>query len=74
MDVTRLEKLRRARGWSQAELARQARLHPSEISRYEAGWWKPTPHARAKIAAALGLPEEALFAPDGTLLEESVNG
>lgn len=62
------------RGWSQAELARRARLHPSEISRYEAGWWKPTPHARAKLAAALGIPEEALFAPDGTLLEESADG
>lgn len=68
--MTRLEKLRRARGWSQAELARQARLHPSEISRFERTWWKPTPHVRAKLAGALGMPEEALFAPDGTLLEE----
>lgn len=72
--MKRLTQERLKRGWSQAELARRARLHPSEVSRYEGGWWKPGPSARAKLAAALGLPEDRLFAADGEPLEESANG
>lgn len=67
--MTQLEKFRRIRGWSQAELARQARLHPSRFHVTRQGGGNPL-RARAKLAAALGVPEDILFAPDGTLLEE----
>lgn len=68
--MKRLVAERLRRGWSQAELARRARVHPSEISRCECGWLRATPYLRAKIVAALGVPEEEIFARNGDLLEE----
>lgn len=48
---------RKRRGWSQAELARRARLHPAQVSLFEAGRLVPYPSQLQKLAAALGWPE-----------------
>lgn len=50
---------RRRRGWSQAELARRAGLHPSTVSLIESQRLRPYPGQLAKLARALGVaPEE----------------
>lgn len=50
-----LRKLRVERGWSQAELGRRSRIHPSDISRFESGRAVPYPVQAEKLAAALGV-------------------
>lgn len=59
--------LRRARGWTQARLASElnrvsgrATVTADEIKRYERGRRTPRPETRSDIAAALGVPVEAL--------------
>ena len=61
-----LRRKRKARGWSQAELARRARLHPSDISRFESGRAIPYPIQLQKLAQALGVAESALLGDDLT--------
>jgi len=46
------------RGWSQAELARRANLHPSTISRIETGYVRPYPVQVEKIAKALQIAKD----------------
>lgn len=58
--VMALKGLRERRGWSQAELARRARLHPADISRIESGRLVPYDRQRRRLARALGVSEEAL--------------
>jgi len=51
-----MEKLRREKGWSAAELARQASLNAATISNLENGYMrKPFPAQAQKIADALGV-------------------
>lgn len=49
-------------GWSKSELSRRSGVGLSEISRIEAGKIYPYPGWRRKIAVALSIPEEELFA------------
>lgn len=49
---------RKRRGWSQAKLAREAEMHPSQVCLIESGRLKPYPGQLAKLAAALGWPKE----------------
>ena len=51
---------RNRRGWSQAELARRAGIHPTSMSRIENGKEPPYPHRAARLAAALGWDGEPL--------------
>lgn len=44
---------RRARGWSQAELARRAEMHPTTVCQIENRRTVPYPVQLAKLAAAL---------------------
>jgi len=44
------------RGWSQAQLARRARISVSDMSRIEGGWLKPYPQQLKRLARALGWP------------------
>jgi transcriptional regulator with XRE-family HTH domain len=58
MDVRRrlglnLQRLRRAKGWSQEEFADRAGLHRTYVSGVERGQRNPTITVVAKIAAAL---------------------
>ncbi len=57
-----LAKLRRARGWSQAELARQAHVSQAYVSQVESGR-RPNPSLvfAAQLATALGQPVTALL-------------
>jgi transcriptional regulator with XRE-family HTH domain len=54
----RLRAERLARGLSQAELARRARLNPSTVCQAEAGRFRLYPSQLRKLAEALGVPEE----------------
>ena len=58
------------RGWSKAELARRAGLHPSQVGQIEAGRVAPYDSQVRKLAAAFDWPES-----DGQrLLEEVAEG
>jgi transcriptional regulator with XRE-family HTH domain len=46
--------LREQRGWSKAELARRAGLHPSQVGQFEAGRLVPYAGQLSKLAEALG--------------------
>ena len=50
-----LKEHREARGWSRAELARQARLNATTVSWIESGRFRPYRVQRQKLARALGL-------------------
>ena len=48
---------RMRRGWSQAELARRAKLNPATVGQIEAARWRPYPAQLAKLTRALGISE-----------------
>jgi len=60
MDANILKQLRRERGWSQAELARQSGLHFTTISMAENRGYQPGPRQMAKLAAAFGVSPDVL--------------
>ena len=47
---------RQRRDWSQAELARRARMNSNTISQIESGRFRPYPSQLRKLGAALGWP------------------
>jgi len=55
--MIRLTRERVSNGWSRAELARRAGLHPSTVGAIESGRLRPYTAQLAKIALALGWPE-----------------
>ena len=61
----KLERMRR--DWSRAELARRANLNAATVGLIEAGRFRPYPIQLAKLARALGIPEEEAH---GLLLED----
>lgn len=68
--AARLRELRRARGFSQAELARQATLTPTYITKLENAGSAPTIDTVARLAVALGVGLTDLLpanAPDDPL-------
>lgn len=61
----RVRRLREARGWAQAELARRANLGQAHISLLESGARRnPTADTLQRLAKALGVPIETLLAPE----------
>jgi len=58
----KITKLRKARGWSQAELSRRTEIHPSRISHLEGGSYRVTPSYARRIAKAFEIPAEELGA------------
>lgn len=64
--MKRLTLERERRGWSRAELARRAALHPADVGKYEAGRLVPYPRQLARLAEALGWPVERA----GELMDE----
>jgi molybdate-binding protein/transcriptional regulator with XRE-family HTH domain len=61
--AARLAQLRRARGWSQAALAERSGVSRAEISAIETERLVPSVATAMRVAAAMGEPVEALFAP-----------
>jgi len=57
----RVRELRSKRGWSQEELAGQARLHRTYIADIERGKRNPSLWTIVRIARALGCPVRDLF-------------
>lgn len=50
--MTKLEELRRARGWSKAELARRAQIGEADIGKMESGRLRPYAGQIQRLAAA----------------------
>jgi transcriptional regulator with XRE-family HTH domain len=59
--VDTLRLWRRRRGWTQADLAREAGVHLETISGIEAGRHEPRPSTLQKLASAFGVEVEELF-------------
>lgn len=64
-----ISSLRKDRGWTQADLAEMTKLTQPTISRAERGDDSSTMATLKSIAAALGVPLEALFTTERTTLE-----
>jgi len=61
----RLTTLRKAKGWTQIELAERAELHVVQVRRYETNVSEPSLEAIRKLAVALSVGADALlFEPD----------
>ena len=58
--------LRRARGWSQPELAAKVDISAAMIGRYERGEMMPPADAMAKLAKAFGVTMDHLYHDTGT--------
>lgn len=63
-----LTEKRKAKGWSMTELARRAKLSPSDISKAEKGRYKLYPSQLKRIAKVLGIP----VAEADSLLEDKI--
>lgn len=61
LGVSKLEKERRRRGLTAADLADSMGVGRSDLSRVENGWLIPSPAFREKAAKALGLSPQELF-------------
>src|SRR5690349_20216347 len=59
----RIKVLRKERGWTQSELARQVGIHEGNICRWEKGQNRPAGRTLEKVAEAFGLSVEELFGP-----------
>lgn len=64
--MLRLTQEREQRGWSRAELARRANVHPADLGKFELERTRPYPGQLGRIAKALGIPQRDAEA----LLEE----
>lgn len=64
--MLRVKRSRLLRGWSQAELARRARVNATTVSQIESGRFRPYSDQLARIALALDCP----VGDAATLLEE----
>lgn len=60
MGLRRLKELRQARGLSLTQLAFKAQIHPSNLSKLEAGFLPLYPNWKRRLAQALGVKEEEL--------------
>ena len=57
--MIRLRHEREQRKWTQARLARRARISNSDMSRIEGGWLRPYPNQLKRLAKALNWPLES---------------
>ena len=65
----RIQRRRNKLGWSQADLARRADVHPSKVSRVEGRKGRLSEEDLHKVAGALGLSAEKLYASDGNVVD-----
>lgn len=61
--MTKLEQARRARKFSQMELAARAKVAQSDVSAMENGWRRPYPKQAKRLARVLGLTPDELTEP-----------
>lgn len=61
----RLRRYRRERGWTQAQLARKAKLSAKTISRIERGLERPLERTARTLARSLGVEAERLLGLEG---------
>ncbi len=59
-----IERLRRAKGWSQAELARRVGVTQGAVGHWEQGHREPLASSAWKLSQALGCKMEDLFTYD----------
>jgi len=57
--VLNLTRLRLAKQWSRAELARRARIAAGDVGKIESGRLRPYDSQLRKLARALGMPPDA---------------
>lgn len=57
----KIKELRKAKGWSQGQLAKKINSLPQHISRYERGIVTPSAETLAKIANAFGISADYLL-------------
>jgi len=57
----KIKKLRKQRGWSQAELGRQVGIHSGHISRLETGRYQPSVDLLKKLAQTLDVSTDYLL-------------
>ena len=60
--MLRVRALRKARAWTQMQLAAKCGLHPQTISSIETGRIRPSEGELAKLAKALGVADAATLA------------
>ena len=58
--MNKIQELRKALGWSQAELARRASLNATTVGLFENGRLRPYQSQVEKLAKALGMPSNDL--------------
>lgn len=63
--VSNLKEIRKAKGMTQAQLAKAAKIHRITIAKYEAGRVDPTLNSAEKLAAALGVTVDELIGKAG---------
>lgn len=63
--VSNLKEIRKAKGMTQAQLAKAAKIHRITISKYEAGRVDPTLNSAEKLASALGVTVDELIGKAG---------
>lgn len=63
--VSNLKEIRKAKGMTQAQLAKAAKIHRITIAKYEAGRIGPTLDSAEKLAAALGVTVDELIGKAG---------
>jgi transcriptional regulator with XRE-family HTH domain len=59
--MSRLAVERQKRGWSQAEVARKTRLHPTTISHLETGDGRVWPRYARRLSRLFNVPPAELF-------------
>lgn len=63
--VSNLKEIRKAKGMTQAQLAKAAKIHRITIAKYEAGRVDPTLDSAEKLASALGVTVDELIGKAG---------
>jgi len=56
-----VKNLRASRLWTQAQLARKAKISRRTVGRVEALTWEPSILVQEKLARAFGLPRDIIF-------------
>ncbi len=70
ISIDALRQLRKAKGWSQAELGKRAGVAQTQISAFERGI-EPTLESGIKICRALGVPLRQLWPKLADLLDST---
>ena len=59
--MRRITRVREARGWSRAQLARVSHMNATTVGQIESGRWTPYDSQLCKLARALNVPESEAY-------------